>query len=226
MKAKWTKENLEEIVRTSNTQKECLLKLGIRNAGGNPKTLKKYIELYDLDTSHFIKNYDRMVYLNKNNVTPIEDVLVEKSTYSRSTLKKRLYTEGLKERVCEKCGQDEIWNGEKMSLILDHINGIHDDNRIENLRIVCPNCNATLDTHCGKNNKEKHYYCECGNEISKNSKMCMECLGKTNRKVERPSYERLKIEIKKVGYSATGRKYGVSDNAIRKWIKTYEKHGI
>lgn len=52
------------------------------------------------------------------------------------------------------CGQGEEWNGKKMSLILDHINGVHNDNRLENLRIVCPNCNATLDTHCGKNNKK------------------------------------------------------------------------
>lgn len=51
------------------------------------------------------------------------------------------------------CGQGEEWMGKKMSLILDHINGVHDDNRIQNLRIVCPNCNATLDTHCGKNVK-------------------------------------------------------------------------
>jgi hypothetical protein len=45
--------------------------------------------------------------------------------------------------------QGEEWVGKKMSLILDHINGVNNDNRIEN-RIVCPNCNATLDTHCGK----------------------------------------------------------------------------
>jgi len=59
-----------------------------------------------------------------------------------------LYQEKLKNKVCELCGQDENWNGKKMSLILDHINGINNDNRLENLRIVCPNCNATLDTHC------------------------------------------------------------------------------
>ena len=66
-------------------------------------------------------------------------------------LKKRLYIEGLKKRECELCGQGEEWKGKKMSLILDHINGVHDDNRLINLRIVCPNCNATLETHAGKN---------------------------------------------------------------------------
>jgi hypothetical protein len=46
----------------------------------------------------------------------------------------KLYSEGFKERVCELCGQDETWNGKKISLILDHINGVNTDNRIENLR--------------------------------------------------------------------------------------------
>jgi ribosomal protein S27AE len=65
-------------------------------------------------------------------------------------LKERLFNEGLKDRQCEQCGQGELWRGRSMSLILDHINGIPDDNRIENLQIVCPNCAATLDTHCGR----------------------------------------------------------------------------
>jgi len=54
-------------------------------------------------------------------------------------------------RNCEKCGQDEWWYGKRMALILDHINGDNSDHRIVNLRIVCPNCNATLPTHCRKN---------------------------------------------------------------------------
>ena len=59
-------------------------------------------------------------------------------------------------RECEMCGQGELWRGRRMSLVLDHVNGVHDDHRLENLRILCPNCNATLDTHCGRHNKRKH----------------------------------------------------------------------
>lgn len=76
-------------------------------------------------------------------------VLCEHSTCNRLHLKRRLYKEGLKQRRCELCGQNEVWRGRAMALILDHVNGVHDDNRLQNLRIVCPNCNATLDTHCG-----------------------------------------------------------------------------
>ena len=74
-----------------------------------------------------------------------------------------------------------------------------------------------------ENIKEK-YYCSCGNEIIKNSKNCSECQHKNQRKVkERPTYEQLLKDIEETNYSATGRKYGVSDNAIRKWIKQYKK---
>lgn len=150
---------------------------------------------------------------------PLELILVECSKFSRTALKKRLYDEGLKNRECEICGQGEIWNGKKISLILDHKNGINNDNRIENLRIVCPNCNATLDTHCGKNKKNRKL-------TSGFTKQSYEKCHLSQRKTKRPSFEELKREIKNEGYSATGRKYGVSDNAIRKWEKAYLKYGI
>ena len=65
-----------------------------------------------------------------------------------SSIKKRLYNENILMPICVFCGLGEVWMGKKISLILDHKNGINSDYRLENLRIVCPNCNATLDTHC------------------------------------------------------------------------------
>jgi hypothetical protein len=108
-----------------------------------------------------------------------------------------------------------------MSLILDHINGIPYDNRIENLRIVCPNCNATLETHC-RGKKKLDIINE--NLIKKQEKRKEFLLNE--RKVERPSLDILLKEIEELGYSATGRKYEVSDNSIRKWIDTYNKLGF
>jgi len=219
MKADWSKENLTKIILESNTQKEVILKLKIRNAGSNYKTLRKYIELYNISIKHFINCYDKVVSINLNKKININDILIEDSTYSRTSLKKRLYDENMLERKCCLCGQDENWNGIKISLILDHINGVYNDNRIENLRVVCPNCNAGLDTFAGRNTKSKKGICVCGNKKFRKSEKCNTCAGEDRRKVERPNIEDLMKEVEELGYSAVGRKYSVSDNAIRKWIK-------
>lgn len=151
----YSKENIEKIILQSQTFYEVFEKLGIGKQGNNYKTIRNYIKKYDIDISHFNPNKVRTEKLRKFNTTPLTEILIENSTYrgSGNNLKQKLYKEGLKKPICEKCGQDEWWHGEKISLILDHINGIHTDNRIENLRIVCPNCEATLPTHCGKNTK-------------------------------------------------------------------------
>lgn len=220
---KYTKEFLEDIIKKSNTIMEVIENIGLSKHGNNYRTIKKYIELYDLNISHFDANKIRNQKLTNFNTISLQEILIENSKYtSTNNLKNKLYNNGLKEKKCEICEQNEIWNGKHMSLILDHINGINNDNRIENLRIVCPNCNATLETHCrGKKvverqkNKEKQK-----KENIKNSQL------KRRKIMDRPNLETLKKEINEFGYCATGRKYKVSDNTIRKWINSYEKINI
>lgn len=147
---KWNYDVLIEVTKNAKNKTECLIKLKLSpKSSGNYKTFSKYIKLYKIDISHFTETkYNLNKRVNFNEI-PIDEVLVENSTYTNtSSLKAKLYKYGLKQRQCELCTQGEIWKGNKMSLILDHINGINDDNRLENLRILCPNCNATLDTHC------------------------------------------------------------------------------
>jgi hypothetical protein len=123
-----------------------------------------------------------------------------------------------------------------MALILDHVNGVSNDNRLENLRIVCPNCAATLDTHCGRN-MAAYRLCEtCGITFKAGHRVQRYCSPRCAsrgpgmaeghvklRRVERPPYERLVREVEALGWSAVGRRYGVSDNAIRKWVRAYER---
>jgi len=214
------KEEFIKFIEESKSVSEVLLKMGLRNAGGNFRTVKKYINILNLDISHFISQAEVAKKTNKLFVKkPIEYYLVENNKSSSSShIKERLFKEGLKERICEKCGQDEVWNGVKLTLILDHKNGNHYDWRLENIRIVCPNCNATLPTHCrghkyieGKKNKD---------ELRKKNK---EQLDFNKRKVKRPQYEELNKDVKEFGYVKTGRKYNVSNTTIKKWIKYYEK---
>ncbi len=225
-------------VAASTTLTGELRLLGMRPAGGNHATLRKYLALWSIPTDHFDPDAARVMH--RGPTTPLSDMLVEKSTCSRGNLKKRLYREGLKERRCELCGQDEYWHGQRISLILDHVNGAADDNRLENLRIVCPNCAATLDTHCGRNGRtlmerrcelcSKKFipaygtqrFCSryCGQRCKRKPGVARSSLRRVH---PRPSYERLQAETREVGFLATGRKYGVSDNAIRKWIRAYER---
>lgn len=125
-----------------------------------------------------------------------------------------------------------------MSLVLDHINGVSDDNRFENLRLVCPNCAATLDTHCGRNLPRERICPACGQAFAPRDMRHRYCSQKCSgvvksillrgapqpqrRKVERPKYEQLMADVQSMSFLAVGRKYGVSDNAIRKWIRWYE----
>ncbi|MDA3778898.1 MAG: HNH endonuclease [Bacteroidales bacterium] len=211
------------IVNESKSFSEVSKKIYNNNYCGNRQTIKKRINEYDIDISHF----DFKPKNNYNGKLSLNEIFVTGSTYNTKNMKKRLYNEGLKERKCEKCGQDEFWNGEKISLILDHINGDNTDNRIENLRIVCPNCNATLPTHGGKNikfksNSERKKYHNKLNDEEKEVSLKKRLVNQ--RKVKRPPYKDLLIEINELGYCGTGRKYGVSDNAIRKWKKFYENY--
>jgi HNH endonuclease len=150
----YNESTLREAVKICRTIKDVLITLGLRAAGGNYKTINKYIEQLNLDTSHFFSKEENAKHMMKNFVPlTYEQIFCIDSIVKRATVKRYLFKHGMKNRICELCGQDEMWHGKQLSLILDHINGVYNDNRIENLQIVCPNCNATLDTHCGKNKK-------------------------------------------------------------------------
>ena len=220
---KYIKEELETIVKDVLSTADVCRRLNIKPVGGNYKTLKKYYKLYDIDISHFTGKAwnvgDRFTNFSKK--FTLDEICIKDSTYTNtSSLKQRLVKEGIKENKCEEC-KIENWCDKPLTLHLDHINGDNTDNRIVNLRILCPNCHSQTDTYCNTRRKKtsKKEYCSCGATIRSTSKSCRECQLHSMRKVERPTLEELMKDIKELGYSGTGRKYGVSDNSIRKWIK-------
>jgi Zn finger protein HypA/HybF involved in hydrogenase expression len=239
MKHSYTIEEFKKAVEESYSIAQALTKLGLSPRGGNYRVFKKFEKLYNIDTSHFTGQGHMKGRKNNFLTKPLSEILVKNCEYGSNKLRKRLISEGLKEHRCECCGLTE-WLDEPIPLELDHIDGDHYNNLIENLKILCPNCHAKTPTYRGKNKKNKNsetirtkterirtkkvYNClSCGVELSGNHKtgLCSSCYSKSQRKVERPSKEQLIKEIEESSYLAVGRKYGVSDNAIRKWINKY-----
>ena len=154
MKVNWKDEELiRTTVKESYCYRDVLRKLGLQSKGGNNRTLKKWIGFYKIDTSHFDPYFGIMDNLKKQNTIPLNEIIIEGKhpSYNRYHLKQRLLSEGIKENICEECGQNGIWNGKPLNMQLDHINGISDDHRIENLKMVCANCHSQTGTFAGKN---------------------------------------------------------------------------
>ena len=84
-----------------------------------------------------------------------EDIFVEDSKVKRDQIKNIIIKENLIEYICSDCGNDGMWNNKVINLQLDHINGVRNDNRLENLRFLCPNCHSQTETFCNKNLNSK-----------------------------------------------------------------------
>lgn len=144
------KNKLQKAVLESNSIKECLEKLGLRAAGGNYKQLIKWCNIHNIKVPRSSIKYTMRGIKGK---IPLKEILIKNSTYSRYHLKKRLISEGILKNSCNICSLSCYWNNIPISLQLDHINGIYNDNRIENLRLLCPNCHSQTETFAGKNLK-------------------------------------------------------------------------
>ena len=208
-----------KIVQESNSITDCMYNLGYNSVSGSVGALiKQRIQELQIDISHFT---------NSPIERTVENIFIEQSSASQSTLR-RWYKKGnYTDYKCSICGQEPFWQGKELTLILDHINGINKDNKLSNLRWVCPNCNQQLDTTGGKNIQHKEHnlnFCKkCGTPISKKSIHCMKCAAeeRTIKELNFLSRQELKSLIRTTPFTQIGSKYGVSDNAVRKWCDKY-----
>lgn len=208
-------EELQAIIDSSNTMRQVLRSLGLDNKGNNYRTFLKRIKEDKLNVDKIYAFHAKRGYTPKK---PNSEVFVEHSTHNRHSLKKRLVKENLLPYKC-KCGNEGEWQGTKLVLQLDHINGIPDDNRLENLRFICPNCHSQTNNFAGKSHKKSKDYKDITIQGIKPEKVSKESIKKIRPSKLRDRLNKQQLEelIKQFTYTEIGRMFGVSDNAIKKF---------
>lgn len=251
---KFSKDEVETILK-ANTEWALIMKALGYPTCAHVKTVQVKLDNLGISYDHVDPRYESPWKRRE-----LKDVFVKDSDHTNTkTLKNLLKRELGWEHKCVQCKLTE-WNGQPIPIQIDHINGDHWDNRLENLRFLCPNCHAQTDTYCGKNmkihkerkaqlvdaapekvqrekpvnkkqrkshKKKPDSHCEDCKKLMRPSKtgLCRECYNKSNtgRHVERPSHLQLLDDLSSMSMVKVGEKYGVSDNAVRKWIRNYEK---
>lgn len=154
-KRKWSESDLRKAVAQSTSIRQILQKIGLVEAGGNYDQIKKYLKFYKINTSHLKgQGWNKGLRGIGKPIIPLDKILVKNSNFQSYKLKNRLFKEGLKKASCEKCGWAKKSKDGRIPVELDHINGISVDNRLKNLRILCPNCHSLEPTHRGCNRKK------------------------------------------------------------------------
>lgn len=149
-----SKQELQSLVTSSNSLSEILRQLDLKTSSGNFRSLKRKLIKEQIDFSN-IKTEKYKIHSFRKKI-PLEEILVVNSNYSNPyKMKQRLIKEGLLLLECNICHIGPIWNNLPLNLQLDHINGIFNDNRLENLRMVCPNCHSQTETFAARNKKPK-----------------------------------------------------------------------
>lgn len=145
-------EEFTKLVAQSNHMGDVLNAFGLENVGGNHETARTRINLLELSTAHFDSSKRDFGASRR----PLLDVLVkDNKKISTSNLKNRMLRAKIISELCAICGALPEWLGKKLVLVLDHIDGNRHNNCLDNLRLLCPNCNSQQDTFAGRNRKRK-----------------------------------------------------------------------
>lgn len=137
-------EEFKEIVLRNTSLHQIALEIGYTSANGGTGTkIRERIKSLGISTDHF----ETRVCIKRSP----ENIFIENSTADQKTLRKYYLNGNYTSYECSICGMLPIWQNKPLTLILDHKNGKNKDDRLENLRWVCPNCNQQLDTTGSKN---------------------------------------------------------------------------
>jgi hypothetical protein len=214
----FSKDKLISLIEKCSSSREILIQLGF-DRRHNFNALDKKLKSLGIDFRLFIQKKSKNISRISN-----DKIFCSHSHVCNSTLKKRIIKDSLLEHKCKKCGLEDSWNNLPIVLQIDHINGIRNDNRLDNLRFLCPNCHSQTTTYCSKNPriKLKTIYCSCGNRKSLSAKTCMICRNKLYIKsTGKPDKELLEKLIWVKPAKEIGKTYNVSHVTVLDWCKEY-----
>ena len=172
---------------------------GDRTGGGAYRQLKRMISQYELSTSHF-DNIGRRANAQHKKKLVRDSVFCRNSQVTGSTLRRYFRKEPIP-YICEVCPVTNSWNGKPLTLHVDHNNGVSNDNRIKNLRWLCPNCHSQTETYAGKKQKKSR---------AKKEQI-------RHKKADHDKVIDRFLEIR--NYEQTGRDFGITGNAVKKIVK-------
>lgn len=222
-----SKKEFQDIINKSNSFVDVLKHFGLDPYSGNHRTIKARIERDDIDLTKLNENRSKNISTKSSfhNSTPDSEVFVKNSKYSNNSgLKRKIISKGLIPYCCDKCKCNGTWKNEPITLQIDHINGDNKDNRIENLRFLCPNCHSQTPTFSGKRLKKELPICDSCNTnkvVGKQAKMCKLCWNEKHA-IDHKKFDPSKQELINIfkqykgNLSSVGKFYNVSYNAIKK----------
>ena len=216
-------EDFKNILNASKTMSQFLAAFGLDHKGGNARTANRRINHENLNKDHFTSQYENARLARR--VLSTEKYLTKNSSINRGALKRRLISENKLKEVCAICSLASLWNGQKLVLVIDHINGTPDDNRLENLRLICPNCNSQTDTFAGRNKKKNKAINKCS-KCNKNkfthNQFCQKCKVTTmngSAKHNISSNDQLSAMVWKEPSTHIAKRLGISSCALKKLCK-------
>ena len=218
-----TMQDFDKSVRECVTVAELMRRLGYCPCGTHYRKIYALVKERGLGTDHWLGQAHGKGQAMKTRV-PLSLLLVKGASYGTSNLKDRLVKEGMLKYQCSECGIKE-WRGGQLSLQLDHINGIRDDHRLENLRLLCPNCHSQTETYGGRNKpkveKPQHTCACCEQPISSQGVRCRRCAGKASNptKVDWPTPDKLRAMVDAGSLLSVAKSLGVSDGAVRNHLR-------
>lgn len=151
---RWSDDEFVAAVGKHTNFTDVLRELGLRPAGGNHRTMKSAAGRLGVDTTHFTaeRRTRGLRRVSTGRMLPQEAVFCAESRVNHQSLRMHALR-AIPPESCSECGNARTWNGKPLTLQLDHRNGVDSDNRLANLRWLCPNCHSQTESFAGRGSR-------------------------------------------------------------------------